>query len=746
MVISQTLQKELTNDESNMFAENIARNIVPTGATGTDIQSGYLAEEYLQALSGKPGMEKFDEMRRSDGQVAMLLNAICNPIKSGQWDFEIEDENDSAYQRHEEVVRQVLFRDIDWEVFLNEVLTFLICGFSLFEIVDRVGENMRLGKYNTVDLAFRSQKTIEKWNINRKTTKLESVTQYAFGDTLQESANQTVVHMPAEHLLLFTNRREGDNFEGISELRPMYGPYIRKEIYLKLAAIGIEKYALGTPIGTIPSSKAKDTEEVAKFRAILRQYTSHEKSFIIKPEGWEIDIQFGDFDASKIKEMILLENTEMVNAVVANFLALGTNGNGGAFALSTDLSDFFLSGIQFYAKQICNVINRVLIPRIVRLNFGPQECYPEIKCTGINDKAGAEMANVVKTLIDGNALTSDDTLEEFLRKAYKLPKQDVSTSREKPAVNNFGAQDPNAIQDMNADQDEGGLEDSAKKKELSEAFFLAENFEKKISQDSEIIKALIQENLEHARDNLLKIARMEWKRSSRKQRVKIATKLKSNYGNKFKTSLREELARIAFENRKAVFSELPKKLSETFHLSAGEGYYGALPEAIKKIVETQAVLVSSSKVADLEKAISFQFASSQSSSDDVDVVLYDVKESADKLISGSTAGGASVGVAAANVVSTIANETRMATFFEPDVLEQIESMTFTNVDPQSDVCKSLVGVTLPIGHPDIVRYGTPLHHNCKSRWEANYKRRKGNPAPQTTGISVTEKVLKSITL
>ena len=50
------------------------------GASGTMIFSGYYDEEYLSRLTGTQAADHYDQMRRSDGQINMLLTARKNPI------------------------------------------------------------------------------------------------------------------------------------------------------------------------------------------------------------------------------------------------------------------------------------------------------------------------------------------------------------------------------------------------------------------------------------------------------------------------------------------------------------------------------------------------------------------------------------------------------------------------------------------------------------------------------------------
>ncbi len=726
---NEIVSPEKKNQDSNAFESGTKIQLKPIGASGTELFSGYFSEEYLQLLRGRKGAKVYDEMRRSEAQVAMLLNAVMNPIKAGSWEFEAASEVENA-DLHKELVEFCAKDGIDWETHLHEALTFLIFGYSIFEIINNVVFNHpKFGTFNGLKgLAFRSQKTIERWNVSSDTGNLESVEQWVQGDLAKDRT--ALLKMDATFLLVMTLQKEGDNYEGISALRPMYGPWFRKNLYLKIAAIGIEKNAIGTPLGTSPKGKQTD-EEMDNFKELLGNFTAHESAYLIKPEGWEIELLKSDFDATKVKEMLIYENTEMINSLVANFLALGTNGGGGAFALGSDLSDFFLSGIQNFANIVCGVWNRKLIPDLIKQNFGPQRAYPKLKATGIDNKAGKELAEIIKSLSDSKVIKPDNPLEEFLRKQYQLPKADPTTSRD------VGPPAP------------------AFAPKLSERRIqLAESYKKQWGNDKASLKEIMQTGCKGILDSYKKQIASKWKSSTKATRPSLALGLEAKGLNAYKEVLREELARIANTALIGAKKETPKanklgiKLSERIQLAAPKGgYFDGLPNNIKRIVKSQADLIAQAQDGDINKIVSFQYSSSQASTEDIDQVLIDIDDAVLPTIEDGAVGrGMSIDAAAGNAVSSVSNQARLEWFFEPEVLDTIESFTFTNEDPVSEICQELDGTTWAVNDPDLDRYSPPLHHNCKSRLEPNEKGAEGNPDIDRGGTAISQKGLDSITL
>lgn len=385
------------------------------GTTGTEVYSGYSSEEYLQKLRHSQQADEFDKMRRSDPQIKMCLSAVKNPIKGAEPVISIESD-DPKYDAHVRLVKYNLFEGMqtNWDKFLRECLTVIEFGNAPFEITHKNVLKSPIGTHTGLkDVSWRSPRTIEQFNVH-KDGSLKSINQYAYGDL--ESVNE----ISAEFLMVLGLEVEGSNYEGISLLRPCYGNWFRKNENLKINSIGIEKFAVPTPTVTVPKG-VEGTEEYDALVEALEHYVNHEKNYLILPEGWEVNFNSNTYDPEKVDSTIDKEDSRMVKAFLANFLELGSGGSGGSYALSNDLSDFFLSGIEYIAKHIADNINDKIIKPLIIMNFGEQEVYPKLKFEGISDKAGKELAEIIRMLVEKKVLTPDDKLEETMRKRLKLP-------------------------------------------------------------------------------------------------------------------------------------------------------------------------------------------------------------------------------------------------------------------------------------------------------------------------------------
>lgn len=419
-----------SQESQNGMPQRVIIHTEPTGSSGTEIYSGYYSEEYLNQLRGPQAADVWDQVRRSDAKIRMCLKAVKAPILGAQWGVRSAGQEDKQ-KFQADLVEQILFHDLpqSFTQQLQEILTFLDFGFSVFEVIHgiQVGHN-KFGNYNTIKkIAWRSARTIERWNLDKQTGQLKSVSQYAYGDL------QKLVDIPSEFLVVFTNEKEGDNYEGISALRACYGPWKRKNTYQKLMAIGIEKYAVPTPIMEVPTGK-ENTTEYNNAKLMMEKYVSHEKNYFMVAQGWKLS--FGNpsnFDASKIQDAIVRENAEIASAFLVSFLELGQQ-QSGSWALSNDLSDFALLSIQYVADYICEILNGTIIKQIVDMNFGPQESYPELFCAGIKDKPGKEFAEILKLLVDGKVITPDLELEDEMREKYGLPDKEEIAAQTDPST------------------------------------------------------------------------------------------------------------------------------------------------------------------------------------------------------------------------------------------------------------------------------------------------------------------------
>lgn len=388
------------------------------GSSGIKIYAGYFAEEYLlNELQGTAAADLYDRMRRSDAKVKMCLNAVKTPIIAANWEIAPFDTASDEAKLHAGFIEHVLFKDMDRPFSKTEQLSLADFGYVVQEVTYKpVMGHPKYGDYIGIrSLGWRSPRSILYWRLDPTDGRLDHVRQLITGDL------ERYVDIPGQFLLVASLEKEGDLYEGVSLLRSCLGAWKRKNLYLKLMAIGGERNAVPTPTAEIPAGK-QNTAEYQNLIRSLQNYTSHENAYLTFPEGWKIDFLKSNFDPEKLKTMIDFEDSQIVSAFMANFLLLGSTQSGSR-AVSMDQSEFFLGSIQYLADEAVSALNHKLIPDLIKMKFGPQAAYPRLQITGIQDRGGKEFAESMKLLAEAQVIQPDDDLEAHVRRRYNVPKK-----------------------------------------------------------------------------------------------------------------------------------------------------------------------------------------------------------------------------------------------------------------------------------------------------------------------------------
>ena len=682
----------------------VPSNYVNRGSTGTEVYSGHYSEEYLNNFLSMPeGMLTYDKMRRSDAQIKMLRSSVRNPILAANWHIEAVD--DTPEEREiKDFLEFVLMQDISypdgskrktWLEFLTEALSFMDFGFAAFEIIHKVVTGHPIwGNYVGLrDLAFRSQKTIYEWNL-LPNGGIKDVRQLVNGDLAVD------VRIPGENLLVFTCDKEGDNYEGISLLRAIYGNWFRKNVYHRLQAIGVERSAVGTPIGTLPADKVGDTEQVNKFIDIMRLFTQNQKNYIIKPAGFELEIFDLEYDPAKLDAVIENEDKRMAKAFLANFMELGmSTGGGGSYALGSDLSDIFLGGIQLYAQQIADGINAKVLETLVKAKYGVRQKYPRLKVTGIYDKAGKEMAEIAVMLKNAGLIRDSDQLEDALNRDYGFP---VITADQKEAdlAAGIGRKSQQVQQQPLPAPDKGAAQ-------LSERQFA----DKKspiiyIGQRAKMAASMMQANMLARTNKYLasadKALRATTTPAARRRALNdltIPDKLA------YKNALRLFLA----ETTSVAVSDVLKELGKSgMKFDDADKLLKNVPAASRAKLKVEVDTILQTQDDEMIKRMFFIASQRLDTTDSVDSLIMDMRKARDSYLSGGV-----LATAATNAVSGAVNTARNAVFQTPEVFQEIESFILINPAPESAICQNLVGRVFSKDEY-LTADLPPYHHNCKT--------------------------------
>jgi len=724
-------------------------NKKPIGNSGSTIFSGTHSDDHITTLQGYLAAAVYNKMRRSEPQVRKVLNGLLAPIKAAKWSIEpvSDDKKDLEVAA---LIERILFEDIDFEKFQHEALLAPVHGHSVFEPVHANKTDKEFGEYTGLaQIGFRNQETLIEWKHDHTTGALEKIHQVVTGDLDLD------VWLPAENLLIFYMEQEGDN-NGTALLRSLYGPYTRKLLAKELQYIGMERFSVGTPRLKIPSKWTANSEEYKAAAAVLAAFTSAEDSFIIYPEDCELFLDAnGNFDPEKIQKVIKSEDEEMAGAWLLSFLELGVGGNSGAFALGKDLSEFLFNVISMLANGFAKPVNRELIPNLVRLNYGDTiSVMPKLTSMGITDKAGEELMKVITGYTKAGVITKDELLEDSVRKAHDLPKKAEGTAVENQEGAG-GTSEEGSAGDNGSDppsstppSDEG----SASRTDVEMAD-KAKTPVSLITMRSKAVSALMRDQLRFISDKYIADVMRKYKTLPANGKLKAIDDIKVGGKAKYKKELKALLTSISVEALDQARSEIPSKQNVKlkdierlikFRMRGLKDIklndFSKLPKHTQLLLNREVEHIVERQSEDLTDRVAFQFMGSESSTNDPALIKKDLDDTADKYITQGT-----VDTAAGNVTAVMINDSRNNFFFDKEVLEEIQSFTFMNADPQSEICKTLAGQTFATNDAEFLRYEPPLHHNCKSILRANLKTSKGQPTIEPVP-PISKAARKSITL
>ena len=373
------------------------------------------ADEYLNKLAFPHNIAVYTQMRRSDATIQALEHAITLPIRATDWRIEPASDSPTA-QEAADLISNNLFggMTITFDDFLREALLALFYGFVVFEKVFEERDNYIVWR----KFASRHPQTVDRFLFD-ETGGLAGIVQKGF----DPQGVYRQVEIPIDKLLIFIWRKEFGNPYGVSVLRAAYKHWFLKDLFYKLQAIALERWAVGVPWGKVPPGTSELDKQV--FIQLLENLRSHEKAAIVTPTDYAIEIlgsQEGSRAAQAFMDAITHQDTMIVKAVLAQFLNLG-QGDVGSWALSKDHSQLFLMTLNAVAQWFADTINRYAIPQLCIFNFGEDFTeFPELTFTDLRlVLQREEIADVVAKLVQSTVLIADRSLQQYIRDVLDLP-------------------------------------------------------------------------------------------------------------------------------------------------------------------------------------------------------------------------------------------------------------------------------------------------------------------------------------
>jgi len=373
-----------------------------------------------------------DQMRQEDPVIKAITLAWCLPIIRSHWKVEPAGDDRAALEEAE-FIRANLFEYVHggFYQFVEQAVSAVWRGFSLFEIVARFDRETKMIRLD--QLSPMLPRTVYEWTrypdgAGWGVTQTSNVGDPDLGE--QASFSSVGVSLPPEKLLHFVWDPDGDAPEGTSILRPCYGGWKSRRLYLKLEASGYERGAFGIPyVEVAPTARAGDSATVNE---ILRELRTGARAWASLPPGYSL--KFADFPmkGADIREARRAAGADMARAALTPFLTTG-DGKVGSFALIQGQQDFFTMALQSAADMIGKVLSHgagSLVQRLCMWNYKRSEGFPKITPGSISIGDPKALVEAIKVATEAAALTPDRGIEEAVRAALGLPEMPEHESAE----------------------------------------------------------------------------------------------------------------------------------------------------------------------------------------------------------------------------------------------------------------------------------------------------------------------------
>lgn len=369
---------------------------------------------------GEQKYKTIQRMIRTDPTVASLYLGSKLPIVAG--DIQVKPADDSTEAgRQADFVSQYLIESehINFTSFLDGLLDFLVYGFSLHSKQYGVENN----KLIPIALDYIPQDTVDEWFTQPGGLKAVNLFGY---DSNSDTYNDVTVDA-ASKLFLMTNRLRRINFYGESAIRPCYAAFSTKQDVIRAHSLHVSRFRAGMPKGTVTKTGIKSAVRTA-YKNVLRKVATAARGYILNTPEFEIEIPNATtYSASGIANELAGFDAQILQTFLAQFLALGTGGGGGSYALSATQVAMFQDTVDSIALRVGQAMCKgfagtSLVKQMIDLNF-PAPAYPQILIKPKQSNRVLPLIDKIPNLLQSGALTSGEELETMIRGVLDIPEE-----------------------------------------------------------------------------------------------------------------------------------------------------------------------------------------------------------------------------------------------------------------------------------------------------------------------------------
>lgn len=451
-------------DEAEISLE-AGDNEVPTlslgeaGYNGLRVLGGEILEECSHELRWPQAMQTFKRMEK-DGAIAPALAYVEMMISRVDWTVKIPEGYEEQLKDKAIYMRQVMNdMEHDFKSFIKQAVSFNRYGFAPVEKVLRLRYRDKGSQYNDglvgiKKLVLRSQDTIDSWKFKNKGRDLAGLYQCVnipsnravnSYESVLEYTEDNVKFIPRKKFMLFRNNSIKDNPEGQSPLVGCWSAWKYKTAYQESEAISVAQDSNGFKVLYLPpqymtADASEDNKAVFEhYKTVIKNMHQAKESGLILPlilddqgnKMFEFEIKSVTGQKSYDTNAIIQRYTaEILTALFADFLSLGSNGSG-SFSLAESKISVVEMAIQSKLDEIKTQLNFDLAKQLFSLNGWSTDVMPEWTYGEIGKVSMDEIGKFVQRVSAVSMMPKTPQVVNWIMEQANIPyKVDPDTSIE----------------------------------------------------------------------------------------------------------------------------------------------------------------------------------------------------------------------------------------------------------------------------------------------------------------------------
>jgi phage gp29-like protein len=362
----------------------------------------------VEEYSDPVGIATYRQMAKQDAQIKAGLLALRLPILAKGYVIKCPIDTHGWEGKKDKFDEQIAFLEYCFknmnnslEETLDQMLSAVPFGFS---VAEPVYTKYKEGK-------FKGKIGLRKAKVLNPTTVKFKMNDY--GDVLAviQEIGEKKITIPYEKMIHFPFDSEFGSPYGSSALHAIHKHWYIKDNMYKFANMAYERNGMPLLVGTV-----KNKNEVGKMRRILDNILGRTGVAISGTDDIKV------LDSTKTMDFVHYinhHNMMIMRGLMIPSLLFGNEGSGtGSYALGQSHFDMFLFRLESIQKDLQKVINDKIVKRLIDINFGKQEVYPELQFKPLMDKDRDKLSDIFFKLVNAQII---EPQEEWVRDQLGFP-------------------------------------------------------------------------------------------------------------------------------------------------------------------------------------------------------------------------------------------------------------------------------------------------------------------------------------